>query len=93
MAFQLYLHLENIKAAVAVQKFALVQVGFYRNEELAAKANPARQNFIAQAVDQLRSSSPLIGARSDLLAIWTLLPEAERLRVDLSFVASYFQNH
>ena len=46
----LYLHFENIRTAALAGDFALVEVGYYRNEQLVADRiwkNPFRQQFIA----------------------------------------------
>jgi hypothetical protein len=79
-----YLNWENIRSAALADDFTLIQVGYFRNKQVAGprlESNKARpgQNFIAWAVAQLQSRCPEKISKRALLSIWDALPLPTRL--------------
>jgi hypothetical protein len=81
-----YLQFENVRTAAIASNFALIQIGYFRNENLVADrivSDKDRKRFIAWAIDLLRSRRALDGhgimEKEQLLKAWDEIPESQRL--------------
>jgi hypothetical protein len=74
-----YLNWENMRTAALAGDFAMIHVGYARNEHVVASRaehNPGRRAFIAWAVAQIRERRPQRLTQTDLLGIWESCPRS-----------------